>query len=138
MTQKLAPIAESLAYFLGGALALFVAVRLGIPLLSQTYGVAPALGWFLTSGVLVTFFFFAAIAAVRRKTGARTASETANALHLRPPTKADITWAIGGLLAVVVLTGAVVTATSRLLSLDLLSKESYASFLQLETLAPHQ
>jgi membrane protease YdiL (CAAX protease family) len=52
--------------------------------------------------------------------------------------KADVAWAIGGLLGVVVLTGVVIILFSRFFSIDLLSKESYGSFLQLGKLKPRE
>ena len=66
--------AYDVSYFVGGALAILVAVRPGIPFLARQFGIAPVFGWFLTSGVLVTFFFFAAIIAARRSAGARRAT----------------------------------------------------------------
>jgi hypothetical protein len=64
-------LSESIAYFVGGALAILVAVRAGIPFLARQFGIAPVFGLLLTSGVLVTFFFFAAIIAARRNAGSR-------------------------------------------------------------------
>jgi membrane protease YdiL (CAAX protease family) len=87
---------------------------------------------------LVAFFFFAAIAAARRRTGSLSIVETLQALGLRRLSGADLAWALGGLMGVVLLTGAVVTVFSRLFAIDLLSKESYASFLQLGKLEPSQ
>lgn len=138
MTRRAALIAESLAYFLGGALALYIAVEFGIPVLDESFGIAPVFGWFLTSGLLVAFFFFAAILAARRATGSKSFTATLHALGLRRLDRTDLVWAFSGLVGVVVLTGAVVTTLSQLLSIDLLSKESYASFLQLEELRPSE
>jgi len=138
MTSKIKVLSESLAYFLGGALATFAAVHLGIPFLLRVCGIPAVFGWFLTSGALVSFFFFAAILAARRNTGARTVAATFQALNLRRPNATDLLWAIGGLLVVVLLTGVVITASSRLLSIDLLSKQSYSSFLQMGKLEPRQ
>ena len=131
-------LGESLAYFLGGALATFVAVHIGIPFLAQSWGIRPVIAWFVSSGALVAFFFCAAISAVRRRTGARSVPETLNALRLRRPSPADLAWAVGGLIGVALLTGAVVTVSSRLFGTDLLSKESYGSFLQLTELEPSE
>lgn len=96
------------------------------------------IGWFLTSGVLVASFFWAAIAAARRQTGARSLTGTLSALRLHRPSRIDLAWALGGLIGVVPLTGAVVTVFSRLFAIDLLSKESYGSFLQLGKLDPSE
>jgi hypothetical protein len=57
MTPRVALLGESLAYFVGGALATFVAVHIGIPFLSESWGIRPVIAWFLTSGLLVTFFY---------------------------------------------------------------------------------
>lgn len=138
MSRKAILLAESLAYFLGGAVALLIALAVGIPFLEKAYGVPPVLGWFLTSGILVAVFFFAAIAAARRSTGAQSVGETMQALRLRPLSWADVAWTAGGLLGVVVLTGGVVSAFSWLFGLDLLAKDSYASFLQMDALRPGQ
>jgi len=138
MTGTIKLLSESLVYFLGGAVALLAAVRLGIPFLLRTYGIPAVFGWFLTSGVLVAFFFFAAIIATRHSTGARSAAETLQALYLRRLNVIDLVWAIAGLLGVVVLTGVVVTVSSSLLSIDLLSKQLYSSFLQMDKLRPDE
>jgi membrane protease YdiL (CAAX protease family) len=134
--QNVALIGESLAYFLGGALATFVAVHIGIPFLSQQCGISPLIAWFLTSGVLMAFFFCAALAAARRQTGSRSFTGTLNALRLHRPNRTDLAWTVGGLGGVALLTGAIVTVFSHLFTIDLLSKESYASFLQLTELEP--
>jgi membrane protease YdiL (CAAX protease family) len=131
-------LGESLAYFLGGALATFVAVHIGIPFLSERWGISPVIAWFLTSGLLVVFFFCAAIVAARRQMGARSLTGTLQALRLHRPSRADLAWAVGGLIGVVLLTGAVLTVFSRLFAIDLLSKESYGSFLQLGKLEPSE
>lgn len=138
MTRKTALLVESLAYFLGGALALLLAVRVVIPLLARTLGIAPVMGWFLASGILVAFLFVAALLAARRTTGARSVGETLQALNLRRLTRGDLAWALGGLLAVVTSTWAVVRVFASLFSIDLLSKESYSSFLQMGKLEPEQ
>jgi CAAX amino terminal protease family. len=131
-------LSESIAYFVGGALGILVAVRAGIPFFARQFGIAPVFGWFLTSGVLVTFFFFAAIIAARHSAGASSATDTLRALNLRRLQARDLAWAVGGLVAVVVLTGAVVGAFSLLFSIDLLSRESYSSFLQIGKLRADQ
>ena len=138
MDARISLLGESLAYFLGGALALFVGVRFGIPFLSKSFGFPPVIGWFVTSGLLVAFFFFAAIASARRRAGSRSITETLKALGLRRLSSVDLGWALGGLLGVVLLTVAVVTVFSHFFAIDLLSKEAYASFLQLERLEPSQ
>jgi hypothetical protein len=95
MPSNVALLGESPAYFLGGALATFVAVHIGIPFLSQRWGISPVIAWFLTSGVLMAFFFCAALAAARRQTGSRSFTGTLNALRLHRPNRADLAWAAG-------------------------------------------
>ena len=138
MSRRQLLLLESFAYFLGGALATWLAVVVGIPLLARKWGIPPAVGWFLTSGILVAVFFFVAIAAARRTTASGSFAETTEALRLRPLNRADLAWALGGLVGVVLLTGGVVTAFSGLFAINLLSKESYATFLQMEALQPGQ
>jgi membrane protease YdiL (CAAX protease family) len=136
MENKVAIIGESLAYFLGAGLAMYLGVQYGIPFLQREFHIAPVLGWFITSGVLVFFLFVAAINAARRRTSGRSLRETFAALNLRSLNKLDLAWALGGLLGVVVLTSVVVSLFDRLLSIDLLSKEAYGSFLQMDKLGP--
>jgi membrane protease YdiL (CAAX protease family) len=131
-------ILESLWYFVGGAILLFITVQYGIPYLHQTFGVAPLIGWWLASGVIVLALFIGAILAVRHRTQTRTLREVLLALHIRAISKTDVLWALGGLLGVVVLTGIVVIAFNRIFSLDLLSQDSYSSFLRMEKLKPHE
>ena len=129
-------ITESLWYFLGGAIVLFIAVQYGIPYLNRAFGVAPLIGWWLASGIIVLALFIAAILAARHSGHARSFREIIRVLNIRGLSKADIGWAIGGLLGVVIVTGVVVTAVDKLFSLNLLSQDSYASFLRMEKLKP--
>jgi membrane protease YdiL (CAAX protease family) len=138
VNSKAAVILESLAYFLGGATVTYLGVQYGIPYLEQRLGIDPVSGWFLTSGGLVLVLFAAAVASARHRTGARSFQGTLAALNLRPMNRADIVWVIGGLFAVVALTGTLITVFSKAFAIDLLSKESYGSFLQLGRLEPHQ
>jgi membrane protease YdiL (CAAX protease family) len=130
-------VSESLCYFLGGAIALFIAVQYAIPYLHQNYGVAPLIGWWLASGIIVFALFAGAILAARYRTQTKSLSEVLLVLNLRSLTKTDVVWAFGGLLGVVVLTGIVVTVFG-LFSLNLLSQDSYASFLRMEKLRPSE
>jgi membrane protease YdiL (CAAX protease family) len=129
-------IIESLWYFLGGAVALFMAVQYGIPYLHRVYGVPPLIGWWLASGTILLALFLGAILAACRRTQARSFREIRLALNIRTLSKTDIAWALGGLLGVVVLTGVVVTFFDKVFSLNLLSQDSYASFLRMEKLKP--
>ena len=131
-------IIESLWYFLGGATALFLAVQYGIPHLHQQYGVPPLIGWWLASGVIVFALFVGAILAARHRSQAKSSREILLALNIRSLTKTDTLWAFGGLLGVVLFTGIVVTAFDRLFSINLLSQDSYASFLRMEKLKPNE
>lgn len=134
MNDKSTIISESLLYFLGGALALYVAVQYGIPQLHEQFGVRPLIGWWLASGVIVVGLFIAALLAARRKANAKSLQQILSALNIRSMNRIDTLWAGGGLLAVVVLTAVVVTAFDRVFSIDLFSQESYASFLRMEKL----
>jgi membrane protease YdiL (CAAX protease family) len=131
-------IIESLWYFFGGATALFVAVQYGIPHLNQNYGVAPLIGWWLTSGIMVFALFVGAFLAARHRANAKSLREILLALNIRSLDKTDTRWAFGGLLGVVVLTGIVVAVFDKLFSLNLLSQDSYASFLRMEKLKPEE
>lgn len=131
-------IIESLWYFLGGAIALFVAVQYGIPFLHEAYGVAPLIGWWLASGIIVFVLFVGAILAARYRTKANSLRGVLLALNIRSMSKTDTLWALGGLLGVVALTGIVVTVSAKLFSLNLLSQDLYASFLRMEKLKPSE
>ena len=131
-------ILESIWYFLAGAIAVFVAVDYGIPHLYQNYGIAPLIGWWLASGIIVFALFVAAFLAARYRTKAKSLRETLLALNIRPITKTDTLWALAGLLGVVILTGIVVTLFDRVFSMNLLSQDSYGSFLRMEKLKPSE
>lgn len=131
-------IIESLWYFFGGAIALFIAVQYGVPLLHQSYGVAPLIGWWLASGIVVFALFVGAILAARYRTKAQSLREVLLALNIRSMSKTDTFWAFGGLLGVIILTGIVVTIFDKLFSLNLLTQDSYASFLRMEKLKPSE
>ncbi len=131
-------IIESLWYFLGGAIALFVAVQYGIPFLHEAYGVAPLIGWWLTSGLIVLVLFVGAILAARYRTRANSLPGVLLALNMRSMSKIDLLWALGGLLGVVALTGVVVGVSAKLFSVHLLSPDLYASFLRMEKLEPSE
>ncbi len=131
-------ILESLWYFVGSAILLFITVQYGIPYLHQTYGVAPLIGWWLASGVIVLALFIGAILAVRHRTHASTLREVLVALNVRTMSKTDAFWAFAGLLGVVVMTGILVTLVDRVFALKLLSQDSYASFLKMEKLKPNE
>lgn len=117
---------------------LFVAVQYGIPRLNQNYGVAPLIGWWLTSGIMVFALFAGAFLAARHRANAKSLREILLALNLRSLDKTDTLWAFGGLLGVVALTGIVVAVFDKLFSLNLLSQDSYASFLRMEKLKPEE
>ena len=136
MNTKSSILSESLLYFLGGALALFVAVQYGIPCLHEQYGVRPLIGWWLASGIIVLALFAAALLAARKQANAKSLKEILLALNIKPLTGKDVLWGFGGLFAVVLLTGLVVTAFDLVLSMNLLSQDSYASFLRMEKLKP--
>jgi membrane protease YdiL (CAAX protease family) len=136
MNSKTSILTESLSYFLGGALALYVAVQYGIPHLYQNYGVQPLIGWWLSSGVIVFVLFVAAVSAAKRRSNAKSSQQILAALNIRSMKKTDTLWALGGLLGVIVLTGIVVTAFDRIFSMNLLSQDSYASFLRMNKLQP--
>jgi membrane protease YdiL (CAAX protease family) len=128
---------ESLLYFLGGALVLYVAVHNGIPHLQNEYSVSPLIGWWLTSGVIVLGLFLAAVLAARR-TNAKSLRQILIFLNVRSMNKIDLLWALGGLLGVVVLTSIVITVFNQIFSINLLSQESYASFLRMEKVKPDE
>ncbi len=138
MSSKASIILESLLYFLGGALVLALAVQYGIPHLISAYGIRPLIGWWLLSGLIVTVLFVAAFLQAGRRLEAKSLSEILVALNLRPLSATDLWWAFGGLVSVLLLTGIVVAAFSFLFSMNLLSQDSYASFLKMEKLKPHE
>jgi membrane protease YdiL (CAAX protease family) len=135
---KAAVLLESLAYFLGGAVVLFAAVHYAIPYLHVRCGIAPLLGWWLTSGALLTALFVAAVVSARHVTGKLSVRRILSALNLRPVTVADALWALGGLIGVAVLTALVTTLFSSLFSINLLSQDSYSAFLRMEKLRPNE
>lgn len=136
--NKKSVILESIWYFIGGAIVLFITVQYGIPLLYRDFGVAPLIGWWLASGIIVFGLFTGAILAARYRTQTKTLREVLTALNIRSMNKTDTLWAFGGLLGVLVLTGVVVIVFDKLFSLNLLSQDSYASFLRMEKLKPGQ
>jgi membrane protease YdiL (CAAX protease family) len=138
LNKKVSTAIESLAYFLGSALALYVAVNYGIPHLHQNYSIRPLVGWWLASGVLVLTLFVAAFLASQRRTSAKSLRKILAALNVRSLNRTDLLWAFGGLACVVVLTGIVVTTLSTIFSINLLSQDSYASFLRMERLKPNE
>jgi membrane protease YdiL (CAAX protease family) len=138
MSNRSAVITESLAYFLSAAVALYIAVQCGIPWLYRESGVRPLVGWWLTSGVIVTGLFAAALLAARHRAGGKSLRDILLALNVRSMSAPDAWWTLGGLIGVVVLTGIVVTAADRLFSINLLSQDSYASFLHMEKLRPEE
>ncbi|MDZ7261768.1 MAG: CPBP family intramembrane metalloprotease [candidate division KSB1 bacterium] len=123
---------------LGGTIVLFIAVQYGIPLLQQRYGVAPLISWWLASGIIVFALFVGAILVARQRTKAQSLREVLVALNLRSMSKTDALWALVGLLGVIVLTGVVVVILDRLFLLNLLSQDSYASFLRMQKLKPSE
>ncbi len=138
MNDKSTIISESLLYFLGGALALYIAVQYGIPQLHEQCGVRPLIGWWLASGVIVVGLFIAALLAARKKANAKSLQQILSVLNIRSMNRIDTLWAGGGLIAVGVLTAVVVTAFDRLFSINLFSQDSYASFLRMEKLKPDE
>ncbi|RPI06226.1 MAG: CPBP family intramembrane metalloprotease, partial [Ignavibacteriae bacterium] len=108
----------------------------GIPQLYQRYCFPPLIGWWLTSGIIVFGLFLAAVLAIRYRTNAKSFRQTLTALNIRSLNKNDFLWAFGGLLGVIVLTGVVITVFDRIFSMNLLSQDSYASFLKMEILKP--
>jgi len=138
MNSNAAKLIESLWYFLGGAVALFVAVQYGIPHLHQQYGVLPLIGWWLTSGIIVFGLFLAALLAAHHRTNAKSLRQILTALNVRSMNKIDLLWALGGLVGVVVLTGIVISVFDQVFSINLLSQDSYASFLKMEKLKPSE
>ncbi|MCC6397458.1 MAG: CPBP family intramembrane metalloprotease [Bacteroidetes bacterium] len=138
MLNKTGIVSESLWYFLGGALALYAAVHYGIPSLYEQYGVRPLVGWWLASGVIVFALFLAALLSARRESGAKSVKQILVALNIRSLSRVDMYWALGGLTAVIALTWIVVATSDRFLSVNLLSQDSYASFLHMEKLKPEE
>ena len=69
---------------------------------------------------------------------AKSLREVFLALNIRPMSNTDTLWALGGLFGVVILTGIVVTTFDKLFGLNLLSQDSYASFLRMEKLKPNE
>lgn len=136
--NRLSIIIESLRYFLGGAIVLFVAVHYGIPFLHKAYGIAPVIAWWLASGIIVFLLFIGAILSARYRSKANSLGEVLLALNIRSMSNTDILWALGGLLGVIALTGIVVTVFAKLFSLNLLSPDIYASFLRMEKLKPSE
>lgn len=131
-------VGESLAYFGLAGVGVFAAVTYGIPYLQHVHQIDPVVGWFIASGVIVFALFWTAVFAARRTAKARTLTETLAALRIHRLTRLDVVWAVGGLVGVVAITGVVITACSRLFGLDLLSRSSYGTFLQLKKLDPHE
>jgi membrane protease YdiL (CAAX protease family) len=138
MNSKVSSLKESLLYFLGGALVLYVAVHFGIPHLQNEYGIPSLIGWWLTSGIIVFGLFLSAIFAARLRTKAKSLRQILSTLNVRPMNKIDLFWVVGGLLGVVIFTGIMISVFNKIFSINLLSQDSYASFLRMEKLKPDE
>ena len=138
MNNKASIVKESLLYFLGAAFALYAAVQFGIPLLLHQYDVPPLIGWWFTSCSIVVAFFIAALLAARYRSNAKSINQILTVLNVRSMNKTDTLWTIGGLFGVIVLTAIVINIFDRIFSINLLSQDSYASFLRMEKLKPSE
>ncbi len=84
-----------------------------MPFLKNRFAINPAAYWFITGYVLFIPLFLFAVSAVRRE-GARGWHKTVEALHLRPFSKSDWAYALGGLLLVFLGTGLIFGISSLL------------------------
>jgi len=115
---------------------MYLAVHDAIPYLQTHYAAPPLIGWWLSSGIILFAFFVIAMVGASRQ--ATSFKGILRVLRLRSLDRQDRRWVVGGLVAVFAMTGLITLFFSRILDIDLLSQESYASFLKMEALQPHE
>lgn len=108
MNLTIKPISTAQALLLFGipSILFLVICRILIPLLHQSYGLHPALSWFI-GGFLVFVPLFVLAIYLTRKDGFQTKSEIFSRLRLQKMSSRDCKYALISTLAVMILTGAI-------------------------------
>jgi membrane protease YdiL (CAAX protease family) len=98
-------IGKAFSYFAFFTLMLYIATRHLIPVLNG-WGMHPALSWFISSGLLIFVpIFLLAILNTRKALNTRDPKLILNSLWLKKLNYKDWSWAIGGAVLILVLTG---------------------------------
>lgn len=108
MNPAIKPISTTKALLLFGipSILFLIICRVMIPVLHQTYGLHPALSWFI-GGSLVFLPLFLSAFYLTRKDGFRTKAEIISRMRLRKMSARDWKFVLLSTLAVMMLTGAI-------------------------------
>lgn len=123
----------SVALFCAGALLLYLTTRLAIPMLISATGTEPVVAWFVAASAVVfgPLLLMAGLLMSReRRLGSP--DTWAARLWLRPMNRGDWLWAVGGLVAVAVLTWGIAAALTRWQG----EADLHPSFMAFEPLGP--
>lgn len=101
------PLKESLMLFLVPSVVFIALTYAVLPLLQNTFGLHPLLVWYLTGLMMFVPLFTLALLMAKRDGYAATPAILLERLRLQPPSAKDWLWILAGLVAVLVLTGAV-------------------------------
>jgi membrane protease YdiL (CAAX protease family) len=123
----------SAALFGAGALLLFLTTRLAVPMLVSVTGAEPVVMWFLAAGTVLfgPLLLMAVLVLYRERRPRRQGSWRAR-LRLGPMNGSDWLWAVGGLVAIGVLTGGIGAALGTLQD----GTNLHPSFMAFEPLGP--
>jgi membrane protease YdiL (CAAX protease family) len=108
------PLKLSVLYFGIPTLYFWLLTKYLTPYLNHTIGMHPAISWFMTGFLVFIPLFFAAFLFAKKEDSAGSFKALLMRLRLKKFTKRDWAWAIGGLMAVLVLTGLVFGVSSML------------------------
>ncbi|HUU04979.1 MAG TPA: CPBP family intramembrane glutamic endopeptidase [Patescibacteria group bacterium] len=106
MIQKKVTLLKAALIFLAGALYFFLLLFTLLPFLKSNFSVNPALYWFGTGYFLFVPIFVSALMMAKAE-GNQGTKQILSALHIRPFTKKEWKYSLGGLLLGFVLSGAV-------------------------------
>ncbi len=111
MQTNLKPLqlAPALVIYGCGALLLFAATHLAIPLVQQVTRLNPLVTWFICGGLFVFLPMFVAALVLVRQEGAKTVRDFANRLWLFPLSRQTWTYSLAAALLVMVSMGLIVT-----------------------------
>jgi membrane protease YdiL (CAAX protease family) len=113
MKPKKVSITKAFSYFAFFTLMLYIATRQLIPVLNE-WGCHPAISWFISGGLLVFIpLFFLAIINVKKELNIRSPKVILARLWLTRPDLKDWLWALGGILLIIILTGAIIFIADR-------------------------
>ncbi|MDO9039980.1 MAG: CPBP family intramembrane metalloprotease [Bacteroidota bacterium] len=134
MNPTIKPISTTKALFLFGipSILFLIICRILIPMLHKSYGLHPALSWFI-GGSLIFIPLFLLAFYLARKDGFQTKSEIFSRLRLRKMSVRDWKFALRSTLAVLMLTGAIMGISKFLhIQFGISEIETTPSFMQIE------